>query len=75
MELTNTITTINDNINTTLSNMNLWEAILKFMIEDEEESLTDDNNVTSDAFSHASSSQKENSNIIFTREKLEIWTI
>ena len=40
------------------------------MIEDEEESITDYNNVTADAFSHASSSQRENSNMIFTSEKL-----
>ena len=41
------------------------------MIEDEEESITDANNVTADAFSHSSSSQRENLNAIFTSEKLE----
>ena len=41
------------------------------MIEDEQESIADDNNVTTDAFSHTSSSQRENSNTIFTSEKLE----
>ena len=33
-ELSNTITTIIDNNNTPFSNMNIWEAILKVMIED-----------------------------------------
>ena len=41
------------------------------MIEDEEEAITDDNNVTAYAFSHASSSNRENSNTIFTTDKLE----
>ena len=55
-ELINTITTFNDNNNTPLSNMNMWDDILKVVMEDEEESITDANNVTADAFSHASSS-------------------
>ena len=41
------------------------------MIEDEEESLMGSNNVNFDAFSHASISQRENLNVIFTSEKLE----
>ena len=41
------------------------------MIEDEEESITDANNVTADAFSHASSLQREKADAIFTREKLD----
>ena len=41
------------------------------MIEDEEESITDAKNVTTDAFSHAYSSQRENVDAIFTSEKLD----
>ena len=44
---------------------------MKVTIEDEEESITNSENVTADEFSHASSSQRENSNAIFTSEKLE----
>ena len=40
--------------------MKILEVILKVMMEDEDESITDSNNVTADAFSHASSSQREN---------------
>ena len=39
-ELGNNITTFNDNNNTPLSNVNIWEAILKFMMKDEEDSIT-----------------------------------
>ena len=56
MELSNTINIFNDNNNTTLSYVNIWEALLKVIIEDEEESITDYCNVTADAFSHAPSS-------------------
>ena len=71
MELSNTINIFNDNNNTTLSNVNIWEALLKVIIEDEEESITGYCNVTADAFSYAPSSQRENLNAIFTRQKLE----
>ena len=54
-----------------LSNAKIQEAIVKVMIEDEEGSITDANNVTADAFSHASSSQRENADTIFTSEKLD----
>ena len=37
MELSNAITTFNDNNDMPLSNVNIWEAILKVMMEDEEE--------------------------------------
>ena len=57
-ELSNTTTTLNNNNNTPLSNMNIRETILKVMREDEEESITDADNVTVDALSHASSSQR-----------------
>ena len=40
-------------------------------MEDEEKSITDANNVTDDTFSHASSSQIENADVIFTSEKLD----
>ena len=41
------------------------------MMEDEEESRTDANNVISDALIHASSSPKENADTIFTSDKLD----
>ena len=44
---------------------------MKVLREDEEETITGANNVTDDTFSHASSSQRENLNAIFTIEKLE----
>ena len=40
------------------------------MMEYEQESITGANNVTSDAFSHTFSSQKENADTVFTSEKL-----
>ena len=70
-ELSNTITTLNDKNKYPLSKSNILEAILKVVMEDEEESITDANNVTSDAFSHASSLQRESADTIFTREKLD----
>ena len=36
----------------------------------EEESIADDNNVTADTFSHASNTQRENTNAVITIEKL-----
>ena len=71
IELSNTITTLNYNNNTPLSNVNILEAILKFMMENEEKYITGANNVIADAFSHASSSQREILDAIFTSEKLE----
>ena len=41
------------------------------MMEDEEESITDVNNVTADAFSQASSSQRENADAIFKSDKID----
>ena len=40
-------------------------------MEDEEESIMDANNVTADAFSHASISKRENVDPVFTCEKLD----
>ena len=37
----------------------------------EEESIADANDVTADTFSHTSNAQRENSNAIFTSEKLD----
>ena len=49
----------------------LENRFVKFMMEDEEESTTDNINVTSDAFSHASSSLRENTDVIFTSDNLD----
>ena len=62
------LTDYNDHNNTPLSYANIQESIRKFM---EEESITDANNITSDTFSHASSTQRENANVIFTGEKID----
>ena len=70
-ELSDIITIFNDNKNTLLSSMNILKAIFKVIIENEEESITEANNVSYDAFSYASSSYRENPNAIFTSEKLE----
>ena len=40
-------------------------------MEDEEESIIDAINVTADAFSHVSSSQRENLDTVFTSEKID----
>ena len=37
----------------------------------EEESIVDANNITADTFSHASNTQRENANTVFTSEKLD----
>ena len=71
MELSNTIKNFNEWNNTPLSNVNIQESILRVMREDEEVAITDAKNVNADKFSHASSSKRENSNMIFTSEKLE----
>ena len=52
-ELCNTKTDYNDHRNMPLSNFNTREAILQVMIEEEEESITDANNVTANMFSIA----------------------
>ena len=70
-ELSNTITTFNNNNKSPLSNANIRKMILKVMLGDKEESITDASNITADAFSHASSSQGENLGAIFTSEKIE----
>ena len=51
--------------------MNILEAILKGMREDEEELITADNNVTADAFIFVSSSHRDKLNAILTSENLE----
>ena len=71
MELNNNINNLNDNNDAHLSNAKILEAIVKFMIKDEEESITGANNVTADAFTHVLSSQRDNSDTIFTHEKLD----
>ena len=70
-ELSDTLTNFNDKNNTPLSNVNIKEAILIFMREDEEGAITDTSNVTADICSLASRSQRENPNAIFASEKLE----
>ena len=70
-KLINTITDFINNNNLTLSKANIREAILQVTMEDEEEPITDANNVTADTLNGASSSQRENLNAILTSEKLE----
>ena len=53
--------------NMSLSNANIQEAIRKFV---EQSSIADANKNTSDTFGHASNTQRENENAIFTSEKL-----
>ena len=55
-ELSNTMTTFNDNHNTPLSSVKIQEAVLKVMMEDEEESILDAYNIAADVFSHVYSS-------------------
>ena len=68
MENFKTLTDYNDRNNTPLPNTNIREAIRKFI---KEELIADSNNVTVDTFSHASNTQRENENAIFTSEKLD----
>ena len=49
-----------------LSNTRILEEIRKVI---DELSIVDDNNVTTATFSHASNTQRDNSNVIFTSEK------
>ena len=65
MELSNTITNLNDNKNTPLSNVMMQEAVSRVMIEDGEGKIIHTNNVTADTFSIASISQREISNAKF----------
>ena len=52
-ELSNTVTTFNENNDGTLSSVNIREAIMKVMMEYGEESIMDSNNVPADTFSYA----------------------
>ena len=70
-KLSNNTTTLNDRNDAPLSNAKIQEVILKVMMEDEEESTTDANNITADEFSHGSSSKRENEEAIFISEKLD----
>ena len=70
-KLGNTITTFNENNDALLSNASIQDGIVKVVIKYEEELKTDANNVFTDAFIHASSSQRENMDLIFTSEKLD----
>ena len=67
-EIFKTLTEYNDRKNTPSSNEKIREAIYKVV---EYESISDFNNLTADTFSHASNTQRENSNAIFTSEKLD----
>ena len=70
-EMFNTLTDYNDHNNTPLSNANILESIRKVI---EEESIVDANNVTTDTFSHASNSKREDAHAIFTSENLDKFT-
>ena len=65
-EIYKTLDNYNDLNDAPLSNDNIREAIHK-VIEEE----SDANNVTVDTFSHTSNTQRENTNTIFTSEKLD----
>ena len=58
-ELCSTITDYNERNNMPLSNVNIREAILQVMREEEEEAITRTNKVTADTFSLKFSPQKE----------------
>ena len=62
------LTDYNDRNNTSLSNDNIWEAILKVI---EEESIADSNNITVDTFNTTPNTQRYIENAIFTSEKLD----
>ena len=51
-----------------LSNAKIWVAIRKIV---EEESISNDNNVTEDKFSHVSNTQIDHAENIFTSDKLD----
>ena len=63
-----TLTYYNDRNNTSSYSSNVWEAIHKFI---EDESTADANKVTTDTFSHFSNTKRDNTNTIFTSEKLD----
>ena len=63
-----TLTGYNDRNNTPSYNANILEAISKVV---EQESIAVSNSVTADTFSHASNTQRENTNAVFTSEKLD----
>ena len=52
--------------------MKTQEVVLRVIREDDAGAMTDAKNITDDTCSLASNSQKENPNVIFTSEKLEI---
>ena len=63
-----TLTDYNDSNNTPLYNKNIREATGKVI---KYESIADSINVTTDTISHTSNTQSENTNAIFTSEKLD----
>ena len=67
-EMVNTQTDYNDRNNTPLSNAKIIEVMRKVI---KKEYIVDSNNVTADTFSHTSNTQRENTNTIFTSEKLD----
>ena len=62
------LTYYNDLNNAPLLNGKIQETVHKFL---DEESISDANNVTADIFSHTSNTQRENTNAIFTSEKID----
>ena len=67
-EISRTLTDYNDHNNTPLSNAKIRESLRKVI---EEESIVGANNLITDTFSHVSNTQRENSIVIFTSEKLD----
>ena len=67
-EMLNTLTDYNDRNNTALSDSNIQESIRKVI---EEESIGGSSNVTAYTFGHAFNTQRQNSNAVFTSEKLD----
>ena len=63
-----TLTDYNKRNNTSLSNDKTGEAMHKIM---EEESILDANNINVDTFSHMSNTKRQNTDAIFTGEKLD----
>ena len=63
-----TITDYNEHNNTPLLNKKIWEEIRTII---KEESISDANDITADTFIHASNTQRENANTIFTSEKID----
>ena len=67
-EMYKTLFDYNERNNTILSNAKIREAIRKVI---EEESTVDSNNVTADTFIYATNTQRDNTNAIFTSDKLD----